>query len=426
MLVLLLFAYEGMAMDDYYYNGLTKPLDEDHDVTSYLSAIERVINSQEINRMIFMPIDTIRQSDVRSLPCVMPSDLMLLYKWHDGITSLIPGYDFLPLNEMVSEYQEIMELELTADYKFWPKNYLPVLRLDSAQYLAVDCEHENESPIYSVSMEDFSYQKRFYSVGHFVKIVSEAYQEGAYYVDEDFLEEESVLFRAIEIRHLSDEYKRRAEESFQRRAEKAMNLQNGSNNVLEKEYAIRDVAYTYDQRAVDIIKSYLDDKSEDVISTAAFYLGELKARDSIPKLKILLQHALPAVRNSATSSLAKLVNSNDVDLLPQLYILLHDEDVLVRMSAIDAIGRIASHSSVDRLHEIFKGEKLAVKYEIVVSLNRIDDVRSLDLLEEFLSEINKMDHDIPYRGGARGSDPHPSVLRSITEKTITKIRLHRN
>lgn len=68
----------------------------------------------------------------KELPCRLPDSLKAVYKWHNGIESLLPSYEFLSLAEMVKEYHNIMQMNKEYGFlsegekKGWSGYFLPI------------------------------------------------------------------------------------------------------------------------------------------------------------------------------------------------------------------------------------------------------------------------------------------------------------
>ena len=190
----------------------------------------------------------------------------------------------------------------------------------------------------------------------------------------------------------------------------------------EKRNYISDRAYSGSEESALDILPFLEDGDPKVIGTAAFFLGYIQNRDSIPKLQTLLRSESHEVVNMAGSGLAQMVNDSDEYLLQTLNEVLLSPNLLTRMSAIEAIGKIQSPESVSVILPLFKNEEPAAQLQIVQALGEIGSVEALPFLTDYLETVKTMDHSQPRKGGVRGTPPHPTVTQSVVEKAIAVIQ----
>ena len=189
----------------------------------------------------------------------------------------------------------------------------------------------------------------------------------------------------------------------------------------EKIQTLHEIGYSNDSSNAKQIEPYLKDKDAEVVSFACYYIGYLRAREYIPTLVAFLSDGDDQIVNMAGAGLAEMVDSRDVWILKDLYPLLHHKFLLARLSAIEAIGKIGSETSLDKLIEIFDASSTGQKARIISALGEIGSSKALPLLNQYLLEINKMDFSVPNKGGGRGVDFHPEVLKAITEEAILAI-----
>ena len=185
---------------------------------------------------------------------------------------------------------------------------------------------------------------------------------------------------------------------------------------------IEELGYSEDISNASKIAVYLNDDDPEVIMSASFFLGHLRARNYIDDLAELLRHENQDIVNMAGAGLSGMVDERDEYLLPDLYQVLKHDFLLARLSAIEAIGKIKSPTSVPMLMDLFDSSSSGQKARIITALGNIDDDRSLPLLESYLDAILKMDRSVPNKGGTRGVDLHPDALQVITEEAINAIK----
>lgn len=96
--------------------------------------------------------------------------------------------------------------------------------------------------------------------------------------------------------------------------------------------------------------------------------------------------------------------------------------LLARINAVEALGKIRSTDSVAKLLERLKVEDPAVRYYIVASLGGIGAKQALPVLEAYLTEVRAMDMSSQHMGRARGTPPHPKLMKEAIERAIEEIR----
>lgn len=73
------------------------------------------------------------------------------------------------------------------------------------------------------------------------------------------------------------------------------------------------------------------------------------------------------------------------------------------------------------LKKVFEDEKPACKLVIVEAFGRIGSKEALPLLDQYLSQINKMDFSVKHKGRRRSNNPHPNTLKNEVEQAIRVI-----
>lgn len=190
----------------------------------------------------------------------------------------------------------------------------------------------------------------------------------------------------------------------------------------EKLDYIVELGYSEDISNAPTIAAYLNDDDPEVVASASFFLGYLKARSYIEDLAKLLEHENPDIVNMAGAGLREMVNETDEYLLPELYSVLSHDYLLARLSAIEAIGAIKSPSSLQHLVDLFESSSSGQKARIITALGNIGEEEVLPLLESYLNSVLTMDHSVPNKGGTRDVDLHPEALQVITEEAIEAIK----
>ena len=191
----------------------------------------------------------------------------------------------------------------------------------------------------------------------------------------------------------------------------------------DTEEIIEDISYSKIPKAqkVEKISKYLNDLDPEVVCTACFELGRLKARDAISQIALLLTSDNGKVTNMAICSLTDMIDSRDVDLLPGLYRNLKNSDYMTVLSSIEALGKIQSKESIPYLTEMLKTEKTGLQARVITSLGETGCKETLPILNSYLEEVLKMDYGVEDRGGMRGCDLHPVALEIITKEAIEAV-----
>lgn len=177
-----------------------------------------------------------------------------------------------------------------------------------------------------------------------------------------------------------------------------------------------------DVSQADGVASFLRDKDSEVVGRACFNLGYLGARAYINEIKNFLYSDDHDLLTLCLSGLTLMVDSRDENLLEQILPLVNHESRLVRMSAVEVLGNMQSQKASKILMDRFDREVSAVQYEIIKALGKIGDKNALPLLRSYKKVVEKMDHSMPRKGGARGIDPHPDVLAIVTMEAIELIQ----
>jgi HEAT repeat protein len=170
------------------------------------------------------------------------------------------------------------------------------------------------------------------------------------------------------------------------------------------------------------LASYLDNEEPAAVATACFELGQLKAREYLPNLVALLRHKDDRVVNMAAAALRDIIEPGDAKLAGDFEALLSHQFILARIGAVEALGQLQSRSSTELLIQKLKAEDPAVRYHIIDALRKIKDRKALPVLEGYLREVRKMDHNSGSKARARGTPPHPALMQEALERAIVEIQ----
>lgn len=358
----------------------------------------------------------------QSLPCALPVLLEDLYRWHDGIPSLIPYHDFLPLADMIDEYREIRRSESDVglpEGQGFKRSYLPILRFDGKEQIVIDCADGQRAPLIDYFNESPTYDARYRGIGHFLSVTLSAYETGAYRFRRGQI--------AVNPRGLARAYRTNAVESELAWTDANYTLlqtplRSGAGEAFSN--ALDWTAYRPDERYIPILQARLHDADPLVVSRAAFSLGQFQAQEAQDDLAGLLAHSSADVRNFAAGALSKLdsVSAGTRDLLIEL---LADGNDMVRISAIEALASAGSSDSVGQLLELLPRVRPGIQQYVVYALGEIRDPAALTALRDLRVTIAAQNHGQPDRGGTRGSDPPPSRLLAGIDEAIRLITADR-
>ncbi|WGV27893.1 HEAT repeat domain-containing protein [Halotia branconii] len=329
------------------------------------------------------------------LPFKIPSIIENLYKWHDGIEQFIPGYDLLPLSDAIAEYENLIALgEEYQDKEFFDESFFPILYADKS-YILVDCDPSYEASIYCLFLELNDILQRYENVDQMLQIVVDAYLSRAYYMEEGLLVKNPVLLQKIESKYLSLEQQNQREAEWNKLCDELHQLENRDRSQeqwdFQKSILISRLYETYDERAIIYLTKFLNDNNPQIVSKAAFGLGELRAREKVPELIKLLNHPAQVVRNLAACAIREIASPEDELLIQPLLTLLADEAHIVQISAAEALGRLKNPKAVATLINFFinslSDNKSGVKYQIISALKQIGDFEVVEKLKQQKSKV---------------------------------------
>jgi hypothetical protein len=359
----------------------------------------------------------------KSLPCPLPPLLERLYRWHDGVASLIPYYDFLPLADMVEEYRQIRKIEIDVgipEGEGFKRTYLPILRFDGQEQIVVDCADERRAPLIDYFNESPSYDVRYRGIGHFLSVTLSAYEAGAYRMRRGHRDVDPVaLSRAYRINAVPSEIAW-SDANYALLQEP---LRNGAADAFEQ--ARGWIEHRPDGRYITILRTRVHDADPQVASRAAFSLGQMRAQEAQEDLASLLAHPSAEVRNFAAAALSELDRISPGPTIDLLVKLLDDRNDMVRISAIEALATARSPGAVGPLLELLPQVRPGIQQYIVDALGSIRDPAALDALRALRASVAAQDRGQPDRGGTRGSDPPPSRLLVGIDAAIQAITVDR-
>lgn len=355
-----------------------------------------------------------------ALPCPLPTQLQGVYRWHDGIPSFIPYHDFLSLEDMVDEYRQIRRMESDVgipEGQGFRRTYLPLLRFDAKEQIVLDCADDGRAPLIDYFNESPTYDVRYRGIGHFLSVTLSAYETGAYRIRRGRFDVNPIeLSRAYRLHAVASEIAW-TEANYSLLQEP---LRNGTAETFE--HARSWIEHRPDERYIPILRSRLHDADPQVVSRAAFSLGQMQAQDAQEDLADLLAHPSADVRNFAAASLSELDRIDPGPTLDLLVKLLDDGNDMVRISAIEALATTRSSRAVGPLLVLLPKVRPGIQQYIVAALGMIRDPTALDALRELRERVAAQDRGQPDRGGTRGSDPPPSRQLAGIDEAIHSIK----
>ena len=145
------------------YKGLTEKGIETYSIEDSMNILAQYIYDRDINRTIGKSLENI--SSANDLNCELPSELIKLYKWHNGITTFFPDEDFYSYDKMKKNYMKLVE-----EQKKYDVNFTTDYRILISEYgdhgLAYNCKKEGLYR-YSVYNYEEDHTKVFYSYNRY-------------------------------------------------------------------------------------------------------------------------------------------------------------------------------------------------------------------------------------------------------------------
>lgn len=123
-----------------------------------------------------------------------------------------------------------------------------------------------------------------------------------------------------------------------------------------------------------------NDSDSEVVSNAAFGLGELRARESLPELLKLLRHPIDNVRTASASAIAKIATPQDKLLLQPLLDSLADNSTSVKISITNALGGLRNPAAVSPLILLLRNKSSGLRISAAEALGKIGNSASLEAL----------------------------------------------
>jgi HEAT repeats len=343
------------------------------------------------------------------LPFEIPTAIENIYKWHDGIERFIPNYDFMSLSGAVAEYERLIALrEEFQDESFFNDSFLPIFWTDKS-YLIVDCDPNYEESIYYLSFESRDLPEVYETTEQMLRIIVDAYLSRAYYIEDGSLTKNSVLLKKIESKYLSSERLNERESKWNKICDELHELEKQeqlnrdgageeayaevfgySQTDFQKSILVNRLYMSYDERAIGYLTEFLNDSNPEIVSNAAYGLGELRAREKLPELLKLLDHPDRSVRSLATCAIGNIALSEDEILIQPLLQLLISEDSIetniVQVNTAEALGKLTNPKAIAKLIDFLivslPDKESKVTPHVISALSRMGDIGVVEKLEQ--------------------------------------------
>jgi HEAT repeat protein len=127
----------------------------------------------------------------------------------------------------------------------------------------------------------------------------------------------------------------------------------------------------------------LKDSKSDVRYAAAQALGQMQAKAQVPKLVELLKDSDPTVRYAAADALGQMQAKEHT---PKLVELLKDSDSYVRSAAAEALGQMQAKAHAPKLVELLKDSDWNVRYAAADALGQMQAKEQVPKLVELLKD----------------------------------------
>jgi hypothetical protein len=352
----------------------------------------------------------------RELPCPLTPLVRDMYAWRNGVDAFVPGYDWLPLERVVEESKQLRRYadELPGDG--WLRTRLPLLMLDGQEYLVLECGAGKKPTIARYFMEGGDRTLRYRGVGHLLATTLSAYDNAGYRYERGYLEASPLLVARAFARHSLDSEKQAVEANW-RQLEPMLHEARGTGLMM----LVQSMERFADERAVPILASRLATASAEDATRLLFVLGDFRARETLPQIDAMLDHASPQVRNIAAMAIGQIGAPLPPATLDKLLALLDDANDLVQLSAIGALGASGSPRALEPLLQRLPMSRRGLQFAIVDALAALRDKSALPALRELQTNLAGADLNEPLKGGTRGADLTPRQLKAAVDRAIADL-----
>lgn len=379
------------------------------DITATLAALDRHFDTRGKRAEALSPerIDVLE----RELPCPLPAPLRAMYGWRDGIEHFVPGYDWLPLDQVVQESKRLRRYADKVSEDGWLRTHLPLGMLDAKEYLLLDCG--GSQTIARYFSEDGDRSIRYRGIGHLLAVTLAAYDNGGYRYNGRHLDASPTLVKQAFDRYALDGERRAAEVAWH---QLELGLRNASGGRLSM--FLQNAQELGDARAVPVLIERLRTAKEEDAAFIANTLGELRAAQALPELDAMLGHASPKIRNFAALSIGRIGAPLPSSTIDKLIALLDDPDDLVKLSAIESIGTSGSPRALEPLIQRLPTSRRGIQFATVYALVELRDKSALTALRQLQADLANADPNEPLKGGTRGADLTPRQLKAVVDQAI--------
>ncbi len=213
-------------------------------------------SKSKIDRAIGLPQ---KKELIKSKSCPLPKDLDILLSWHNGVEKFIPNRNLLSWSKIENSIKKGNKLIYLVSGN----------SLNSA--LAFRC---SKDALYRVnSVNNKLYEKEFYSIKHFISVVSQAYREGAFYENNNTLNVNLVKYYKIYRASLSNEDKNRYNKLVEYLKQRAKIYKNFGSKELRVRL-IKEIKSLHEPKLDESLKLFLNDKNLEVKKEALLALKD--------------------------------------------------------------------------------------------------------------------------------------------------------
>lgn len=143
--------------------------------------------------------DELRTLEVQVLPYLFPVALRELYRWHNGSSrplELVPGFEFMPLEEALDEYR--LQFEIDGGTEGWNPLWFPIMSCDGDSYCALlSRTRKTDSDVFLLSSEDTELTLAFSDIRSMLDVATEGFKSGIYRFADGYIEAEDEEFGSL-------------------------------------------------------------------------------------------------------------------------------------------------------------------------------------------------------------------------------------
>jgi len=225
------------------------------DMQDAMHRLDRFFKEQNLSQ----PLPAQSVTAPSGVPCEFSRELVTLYKWHDGVISLLGDEDIFSLEQMQRYYAETV-----TTYPDLDKSWIPLTTDRYERSLAMLC---GKNGLYRYNGEGTPF-KVYYSVAHMLHLYADLFDMKRYTKGEsgDFYIKPSVLSK-VERRYLLPKDKARYEKKIAFLKQKAQEYHDSSSDYMRR-MVIWSMKRMNDAKLIDALALYVHDKNEEIAKIA--------------------------------------------------------------------------------------------------------------------------------------------------------------